>query len=179
MKVQIIGEGLTINQVSEKLCDVIGDTISRFADDNKSEVNVEGFGVVEAEFTVKFKVEGIDEPQVMTVEHHKGSPEMFTWVVDMDKDSAVSNEDNSIFDEFTVAKSQGQELNFKEVESLYNIIDLEEIPELTEEYSDMSKKVYVHKDAYRVVQVRQHRKLIQEYKLTPKELEEQAEVIEF
>lgn len=174
MKVQFIGKDIQAGEMVAKLQAVIAETLAKFAEDTESEVAVTAQGIVEAEFTIKFNVDGEELPQIMTVEHHPGSPEMFTWIVDMDKESTITNEESSMFDDFTVATAKGKEFNFKEVESVYSIIDLEEIPELTETYTDMSKKVYEHKDGYRVVQVRQHKKLIQEYRLIPAEVAENA-----
>lgn len=168
MKVQITGNNLDIEDVWYKLNEVIDHTISKAQAENKG-LFIEGTELVDAEFTVKFKVEGIDEPQVMTVEHHKGTPEIFQWVIDMDNDTEASNKEESMFDAWTASKVQGKDLTFEEINSIYDIMDIDEIPELTEEYSDMSKKVYQHKDGFRVVQVRQKRRLIQEYKLIPKE----------
>jgi hypothetical protein len=167
MKVQFVGK-LNIDAVAKKLVEIADSTIERIEKEQEG-VNITGFEVHDAEFTVKLNVEGMDEPQVLTVEHHKGAPEMFKWIVNPETDEANSNEDESEFDAYTVAKAQGKEMEFKEIGSIYGILDLEEITELSEVYGNMSKKVYEHKDGFRVVQVRQNRKLIQEYKLIPKE----------
>lgn len=167
MKVQIIGTDLNLKQVTEKLSDVIMNTIQKV--EAEQGVNITGFSIVDSETTIKLKVEGMDEPQLLTVEHHKGFPEMFKWIVNVDKDEANSNEEESEFDEYSVAKSNGEEKQFAEIESVYSIVDLQEIVDLSETYGNMSKKVYEHKDGFRVVQLRQNRRLIQEYKLVPKE----------
>jgi hypothetical protein len=171
MKVEFVGK-LNIDAVAKKLIEIADSTAERVQSENEG-VKINGFEVHDAEFTVKYHVEGIDEPQILTVEHHQGSPEMFKWIVNADKDETVNNEDESEFDAYTVAKAQGKEMEFAEIDSIYNIVDLTEIPELTEDYGSMSKKVYEHTDGYRVVQVRQNRKLIQEYKLIPKETEKE------
>lgn len=167
MKVQIIGTDLTIGQVTEKLSDVIHNTIEKV--ESEQGVKINSFGIVDSETTIKLHVEGMDEPQLITVEHHKGFPEMFKWIVNVDKDEANSNEEESEFDEYSVAKSNGEEKQFAEIESVYSIVDLQEIVDLSESYGNMSKKVYEHTDGFKVVQVRQNRRLIQEYKLIPKE----------
>lgn len=176
MQVQFIGK-LNIDAVAKKLIEIAESTIERVEKENEG-VKVNGFEVHDAEFTVKFNVEGISDPQVMTVEHHKGHPEMFKWIVNMDKDEAQNNEQESEFDAYTVTKvKEGKELEFKEIESQYNILDIDEIPELSETFGDMSKKVYEHKEGFRVVQVRQNRRLIQEYKLIPKEDKKEEQVV--
>jgi hypothetical protein len=170
MKVQFIGE-LNVDLLARKLIEIAENTALRL--EKEQNVKINGYGIHEAEVTVKYDVEGMEEPQLLTVEHHKGQPEIFTWIVDVDKDETASNEKESMYDAWTVAKAQGKEHQFKEVKSVYNLIDLEEIPELSEDFGDMSKKVYSHKDGFRVVKVFQNKKLIQEYKLIPKEKEQE------
>lgn len=172
MKVTFIGE-LNIEQLAKKLIEVADSTALRVEQENEG-VKITGYELHDAEVTVKFNVEGMEEPQVLTVEHHKGHPEMLTWIVDMDNEKESSNEDESQFDAYTVAKvKDGKEPEFKEIESIYNIKDLTEIEELTESYGNMSKKVYEHTEGYRVAQIRQNKKLVQEVKLIPKETKEE------
>lgn len=168
MKVEFIGK-LNIDTVAKKLVEIADSTIERVVKESEGTAKVNGFEVHDAEFTIKFNVEGIDEPQVMTVEHHLGQPEMFKWIVNVDKDESSTNELKSEFDAWSVAKAQGKEVVFEEIESLYNTLEAEEITEFTEDYGSMSKIMYEHQDGYRFVQVKQHGKLIQEYKLIPKE----------
>ena len=165
MKVTFVGE-LNVELLAKKLLEVIENTAIKVQTENEG-VKIKGFGIHEADVTVKFDVEGMDDPQLLTVEHHQGHPEVLQWIVNVDEDTMASNEKESMYDEYTVAKANGQDLNFKEIESLYRLIDLEE--ESREEYSDMHKVVYNHVDGFKVVKVFQHRKLIQEYKLVPKE----------
>ncbi|MGG4039006.1 hypothetical protein ABEV80_12910, partial [Heyndrickxia ginsengihumi] len=105
---------------------------------------------------------------------HKGHPELLHWIVDTDKDTEINNEKESMFDDWTVAKSQGQEYQFKEVESHYNDEDLQ--IENYEDFGDMSKGVYNHKEGFKVVRVFQGKKLIQEYKFIPKDDTEKEQV---
>ncbi|MED4619531.1 hypothetical protein [Priestia megaterium] len=154
----------------KKIEEVAESTIERVEQETGAKIT--GHEIHEAEVTVKVLVEGMDEPQVLTVEHHEGQKEMLTWVVDVDEETVLNNEEESLFDEYTVAKAQGKELEFKEVKTKYNLIDLTEDKSLAEEFSDMSKKVYDHKDGFKVVKVFQNKKLVQEYKLVPKEVSE-------
>ena len=165
MKV-IVSGSINIDKLAEKLLEVAENTVAKVQAEQGAKIN--GYSIHEAEVTFKFDVEGIEEPQVMTVEHHEGSHEVFTWLVDAEEDTASNNEDDSLYDAWSVAQAKGTDFAFNEVDSVYSIIDLEEIPELSESFGDMSKKVYEHKEGFRVVQVRQNRKLIQEYKLIPK-----------
>lgn len=166
MKV-IVSGSINIDKLAEKLLEVAENTVAKIEAENGAKIN--SYSIHEAEVTFKFDVEGIEEPQVMTVEHHEGHPEVFTWLVDADKGTEMSNEDDSLYDAWSVAQAMGEDMKFEEVQSIYSIVDLTEIPELSEAFGDMSKKVYEHTGGFRVVQVRQDRKLIQEYKLVPKE----------
>jgi len=173
MRVTFVGK-LDVNEMLSKLNEIAESTINRMIAESADEVSISGFEIHDAEFTVKFNVEGMEDAQVMTVEHHEGYPEMFKWIVNADTDETTSNEEESEFDAYTVAKVKtGKEPEFKEIESIYNIMDIDEISDLSEVYSNMSKKVYEHKDGFKVVQVRQNRRLVQEYKLIPQK-EEQA-----
>jgi hypothetical protein len=58
-----------------------------------------------------------------------------------------------------------------QIVSEYDDADLEE--ESSEEFGDMSKTLYAHKDGYKVVRIYQKGKLIQEVKLIPKEEKEE------
>lgn len=72
-----------------------------------------------------------------------------------------------MFDQYTVAKAQGQEHEFEEIESAYDDIILE--LEKSETYDDMERKVYsVINEEYKVVRVIQQGNLIQEIKLVPR-----------
>lgn len=166
MKV-IVSGSINIDKLAEKLLEVAENTVAKIEAENGAKIN--SYSIHEAEVTFKFDVEGIEEPQVMTVEHHEGHPEVFTWLVDADKGTEMSNEEDSLYDAWSVAQAMGEDMKFEEVQSIYSIVDLTEIPELSEAFGDMSKKVYEHTGGFRVVQVRQDRKLIQEYKLVPKE----------
>lgn len=170
MKIKFVGK-LNVDMLASKLIEITESTIERLQ--KEQEADIEGYKIHEADITVKFDVKGMDEPQLLTIEHHKGHPEIFTWIVDVDKYEASNNEKESMFDDWTVAKAQGKEYQFKEIESVYNMEDLEEDESLYEVFGDMSKRVFNHKDGFKVVQVFQNDKLIQEYKLVPKKKEEQ------
>ncbi|MEH7117245.1 hypothetical protein V7128_07460 [Neobacillus vireti] len=162
MKVTFVGE-LNIDIIAKKLLEVTESTIQRLEKEHGVKIN--GTKIHEADFSVKFDVEGMDEPQMLTVNHH-GMAEPFQWIVDMDENTEINNQEKSMFDEYTVKKYQGVEHEFKEVKSEYKKKDLTK--ESSEEFGDMSKVVYQHKDGFKVVQVFQNKKLIQEYKLIPK-----------
>jgi hypothetical protein len=166
MKVTFIGE-LNTDIIAKKLMEVTESTIQRL--EKEHAVKIKGTHIHEADISVKFDVEGMAEPQMLTVNHH-GMTEPFQWIVDVDKDTEINNQEKSMFDDWTVSKAQGVEHEFKEVKSDYNIIDLDE--ESSEEFGDMSKKIYKHKEGFKVVKVFQNKKLIQEYKLIPKEVTE-------
>lgn len=167
MKITFTGKNINVDDLVNKLTEVIVTTSERLEKESKGKTVIESTGIVEADFTIKFKVEGMDEPQVLTVEHHKGQPEMYQWIVNMDEDTIANNELDSMFDDYTVAKAKGEELKFKEIESIYNDADLTE--ESSEVYSDMAKIIFNHKDGFKVVRIYQDDKLIQEFKLIPKE----------
>lgn len=166
MKVIIKGMEITNEMLTNKLNEVADSTVEKVM--SETGATIENYSIKEAEITMQFKVEGMDEPQVLTVEHHEGQREMLTWVVDMDEETEISNEEESLFDKYSASIAKGEEMKFEEIKSQYNLIDLEEDKKLHEKYSDMEKKVYDHKDGYKVVKVFYNKKLIQEYKLVPK-----------
>lgn len=168
MKVIVKGQ-IKPQELAEKLIEVAQSTAERMEKENEG-VKITGFDIHEAEVTVKYHVQGMDDPQVLTVEHHKGHPELLTWIVDMDEDTTANNEDESAFDEWSVAKAQGKEHQFAEIVSVYKDEDLTE--ESAEHYEDMSKVVYSHKEGFKVAKIFQDGKLIQEIKLIPKEKEQ-------
>lgn len=161
MKVIVKGE-LNVEQLAKKLIEVAENTALKVEQDTGAKIN--GYSVHEAEVTFKFNVEGMDEPQVMTVEHFKGQPELLTWIVDADADTTANNEDESLFDAWTVAQKEGTVLVFDEIKSEYddNYLLLED----TEQYGDMSKEVYSFLEGKdKLVRVYQEDRLVQEYKL--------------
>lgn len=162
MKVTFVGE-INIQRMAEKLVEIASSTVERLEKEHNTKIN--GYSIHEADVQVKFDVEGADEPQMLTVNHH-GMTEPFQWIVDMDKETEINNEDQSMFDEYSVAKAKGQEKQFEEIKSIYNDADLE--LEDVEAFDNMSKKVYtVLNEEYKVVKVFQDDRLIQEYKLIP------------
>ncbi|MCM3639664.1 hypothetical protein M4D68_00695 [Priestia aryabhattai] len=167
MKVIIKGMEITNEMLTNKLNEVADSTVERVM--KETGATIENYSIKEAEITLQFMVEGMDEPQVLTVEHHEGQREMLTWVVDMDEETELSNEEESLFDKYSASIAKGEQMKFEEIKSEYNLIDLEEDKEMHEKYSDMEKKVYDHKDGFKVVRVFYNKKLIQEYKLVPKE----------
>lgn len=164
MKV-IVSGGTTLEGLVEKLEEVVQSTVVKMG--LQSDLNITGYEVHEAEVTFKFKVEGMEETQLMTVEHHEGYPELFTWLVNVSDEVETSNEEESMYDEFTVNAAQGKEMEFQEIESLYNMEDMVAVE--SEEYSDMKKITYQHEEGFSVIQIMQGEKLIQEIKLTPKD----------
>ncbi|MGE6629645.1 hypothetical protein [Bacillus sp. NPDC077027] len=166
MKVTIVGE-MNVDLLAKKLLEVVENTAIKVQTEAE-DAKINSWSITEADVLVKFNIDGVDEPQFLTVEHHKGHPELLHWVADVSKDELSSNEDESMFDEWTVSKSQGQDLQFKEVKSVYNADDFTGV-ESSEDFGDMQKDVINHKDGFKVVQVFQNDKLIQEYKLIPTE----------
>lgn len=165
MKV-IISGAVNPQDLVDKLTKVAEETAEKLS--KEQGVEFKGFKVHEAEITVKYDIEGVDEPQVLTVEHHEGYPELFTWLLNVDTETQSSNEDESQYDEYTVAKSKGEDIQFKEIESKFDSEDL--TVETVEEYGDMAKETYYHVvDGSKVMQIKQDGKLIQELTLTPKD----------
>lgn len=168
MKVQIIGNVPMVDleeQIVKRLEDIVVATADRLYMEKSVQVN--DLFITNAEFTVALSIEGQAEPQLLTVEHHEGHPEIFKWVVDIDKEEAHSNEEQSEFDEWTVSVIDGEEKKFKPVKSVYDQAELQ--LEDKEEYGNMAKLTFVHDSGFKVVKVYQDGNLIQEYKLTPKE----------
>lgn len=167
MKVQFIGNvaGEDFEDVLiAKLDEVLVTTAEKLQEDKGA--NVESVIITEAEFTVGLKIEGIEEPQLLSVEHHEGQPEMFKWVVDLDNGKEENNEEESFVDEWTASMQQGKEKEFATIESVYDAGDL--TLDEKETVGNMDKVTLNHKDGFKVVKVYQNDKLIQEYKLTPK-----------
>ncbi|MEC1647617.1 hypothetical protein [Bacillus halotolerans] len=163
MKVTFIGDIDTKLMVS-KLDEIATSTIERI--EKEQGVKINGYSLHGADLLAKVNVEGVDEPQLLTVDHH-GMTEPFQWIVDMDKETHVNNQEESMFDQYTVAKAQGQEHELEEIESAYGDIILE--LEKSETYEGMERKVYsVINEDYKVVRVYQQGKLIQKIKLVPR-----------
>lgn len=110
-----------------------------------------------------------NEPQMLSVEHHEGYPEMFEWVIDMAEGKEVNNEVESFVSEQQVAVANGDTPEFEEVDSLYNAEHLSTLDR--KDYGDMAVTKSEHKDGFNVMQYFKNDKLIQEVKLTPKEEE--------
>lgn len=167
MKIKFTGN-MTVKDVENKLQEVVDSTISKLKEGD-TEVAIEGWELDEVEVQVKFKIEGVEEPQVLTIEHHEDQPEMFTWLVDMDKDQSLNNEEESLVDVWSASMAKGEAYDFEEIITEYGDDGLEEID--VEIYSDMSKKVYNIKGTKdQLVRIYQYDKLVQEYRL--KDIEE-------
>lgn len=164
MKVITTG-GASLSEIFAKLEEVAENSMKKMSE--QTDLKILGYEVHEAEVTFKFKVEGMEEPQLMTVEHHVGYPELFTWLVNMENEDTSTNEEESMYDDYTVSIAKGEEMQFEEIESLYEEDDLEE--ESVEEYGDMKKITYKHIDGFKVMQIMQNDKVIQEVKLIPKD----------
>lgn len=167
MEIEITGnvQSLDFEEVIvDKLDEIMTSTAERLM--AEQDVKITGAVFTNAQFTLGFNIEGMEEPQLLTVEHHEGIPEMFKWVVDVDEDTKVSNEEKSAYDAWTVAKAKGEELEFEPVESLYNKADLK--PTEQDVFGNMTRTVLSHKDGFKVSQVRQNGHLIQEYKMVPR-----------
>ncbi|MFG3611477.1 hypothetical protein [Rummeliibacillus stabekisii] len=163
---KIIVKGITdIKELASKLEGVANTTALMLERDNP-DVKINGFSVVEAEVSVKYDIEGYDEPQMITVNHGAGS-EIFTWVVDGNE--TENNKDESLFDDACKAIMRGEKPEFKEVQSEFKYDDL--LLESSDKFLGMRKDLFTHKDGFKVVQVFQEGKLIQEYILRPKEKE--------
>lgn len=166
MKIQIINaQGADLESIVDKLEEVVTTTIGKLATDKG--IAVADARIIDAEFTIGLEIEGLDELQYLTVEHHEGVPEAFKWVVDMGNDKAENNEDASYFDSWSVAKYKGHEQVFEPVESVYVDEDMFLISEET--FGNMSKRLYNHMNGFEVARIYQNGALIQEYKLIPKE----------
>lgn len=162
MKIKFTGN-MTIKEVEDKLQEVVDSTSHKLADEG-TDVAIEGWELDEVEVQVKFKIEGVDNPQVLTIEHHEGQPEMFTWLVDMDKDLSLNNEEESLVDVWSASMAKGEAYDFEEIITEYGDDGLEEID--VDIYSDMSKKVYNIKGTKdQLVRIYQYDKLVQEYRL--------------
>lgn len=163
MKVIVKGE-LSVEQLAKKLIEVAEHTANKVEQDSEDKVSINAWKVHEAEVMFKFDVEGIDEPQIMTVEHHAGQSEALTWIIDTDTDTTATNEHESFIDTWTASQVKGEPLVFEEIESEYDDEGL--VLEDTEQYADMSKEVYdfIGSDD-KLVRVYQEDKLVQEYKL--------------
>lgn len=164
MKVIITG-ALSPIDLAEKIAKVASETAHKL--ETEQGVKFTDYQVHEAEVTIKYSIEGLDEPQVLTVEHHEGQPELFTWLLNAETDEKTSNEDESQYDEYTVAKAKGEDVKFKEIESIFDSEDLTFVSE--EQFGDMVKETYNHMDGSVVVLIKQDGKLIQEMTLTAKD----------
>lgn len=162
MKIKFTGK-MTVAELENKLQEVLANTIDKLSDNDPDAV-IEGWELDEVEVQVKFKIEGVDDPQILTVEHHKDQPEMFTWLVDMDEDRSLNNEEESLVDVWSASMAKGEPFEFEEIITEYGDDGLVEVD--VEEYSDMSKKVYDIKGTQdQLVRIYQHGKLVQEYRL--------------
>lgn len=155
-------------KIIEKLEDIVDSTIERLQHENEGTV-IESTVITGATFNIALNIKGVEEPQVLTVEHHEGHPEVFKWVVDLDADETLNNEKSSLYDDWTVAAAEGKEHLFTEIKSVYDHADLTLDKQV--DYGTMSEVTLDHVDGYKVVKIYQHGKLIQEYKLIPQETE--------
>lgn len=165
MKLQITGS-LSLAELTKKIEEIVESTIDRVKSEDDS-LNITGWGVREADVTIEFTIEGEEEAQVMTVEHHEGQSEMFTWLVNTDEDTEVSNQEESMIDDWTAAVARDEELQFPEIESKFSEHNLDY--ESEEKYNDLTKIVYnfnQFNSTDKLVRVYQSGRLIQEYKLT-------------
>ena len=166
MKVQFINaEDTDYDSMGYQLVDILTETQAKLKEEKGEDVV--DIVMIEAEFTLGLVIAGQEAPQYLTVEHHKGVPELFKWVVDLEKGSADNNEEASYFDAWSVAKYEGKEKTFVTVETVYDDGDL--VLDSLEEYGTMEKRTLNHVDGFTVVRIYQDERLIQEYKLTPKE----------
>lgn len=154
------------DKIVSKLDEIVVGTAERLMDEQEGLRIKEGV-ISGATFTIAYDVEGMEESQLLTVEHHKGHPEVLKWVVDLDAGESSSNEEASAYDDYTVAAAYGMEKEFEEVETLYDAPDLVFVEE--ENFGNMDKVTLQHKDGFLVIRVYQNKKLIQEYKATPKD----------
>lgn len=170
MRIKFINaENTSVSNMKDKLQEVIRTTILNLQRDQ--DVEIEEATITEVQFTVGVVPEGGDEPQVLTVEHHEGFPEMFEWIVDLSEGKEATNKDKSFQSEQQVAMAKGIHQHFKEIESVYNEDDLKATSE--QQAGDMAQVTYDHTDGFQVVRIYQEGRLVQEYKLS-----EQAEDVE-
>lgn len=169
MEIQILGK-VDVNDIEaiilSRLDEVLISTAERIEAENEG-VKINGAVLTEATFTFGYEIEGIEEPQLVTVEHHEGHPEVFKWVIDLDNEEQLNNEESSVFDDWSVATANGEAEDFAEITSVYDPVNLSY--ESEENFGDMDKVTLNHVDGYKVVKVYQKKRLVQEYKLTPKE----------
>lgn len=174
MEIEIIGKVRAVDveeKIFEKLEEVLVSTVDRLEADQNISVN--DAVVVGAKFTVGLEIEGMDEPQFLTVEHHEGVPEMFKWVIDYNAGTELNNENGSAYDAWSIAKTKGNELPFETVESAYD--DNMLVVQDKETFGDMSRVTYSHKEEdHKVIRIYQNDRLVQELKLVPKENSEET-----
>lgn len=166
MEVQFLGnveEHDFTDVIVDRLGEIVDSTVERIMAENDGVV-ITGAVVTEATFTVGLHIVGIEEPQLVTVEHHKGHPEVFKWVIDLDEGVDVSNKDVSMFDSWSVSAANGDEQEFTEIESQYDPVAL--TFESEENFKDMDRVTLLHEDGFKVIKVYQHKHLVQEYKVT-------------
>lgn len=128
------------------------------------DVTVTDTVISEIEITVGLNIEGVEETQFLTVEHHKGLEEPFTWLVDMNEPEAKANMEESFIDPVEAGLALGETPEFKEIEPKYPLSELTE--EKVEEYGDMKEITYSTSDNLEeelVVKVFQGDKLVTEY----------------
>ena len=48
---------------------------------------------------------------LLTVEHNEGQPEVLQWIVDVEKEQLSNNENESMYDAWSVAQAQGKDFS--------------------------------------------------------------------
>lgn len=168
MQVQVINtekdRNIDLEDVVEKVYEVLETTYKRLCEEHP-EQNITAILLTEACFSFGFEIEGQEGIQVLSVEHHKGQPEAFKWIVDWAENANTTNEDSSFIDDWTASLIAGKPLEFETVESQYRGVEMEFLS--SDAYGDMKKDTWAHPEGFRVVMVYQGDRLIQEYKLIP------------
>lgn len=166
MKIKIINaQKETMESISNRLEDIVENTVARL--EKEQGVEIEDVVIEDVEYMLGLKVKGMEEVQFLSVEHHEGVPEVFMWVVDAEEGTAESNNEASFYDSWSVAKMQGLEQEFKTINSIFTDHDLGHLN--TETFGNMEKHTFEHVGGYNVVRVYQDGRLVQEFKVLPKE----------
>jgi len=103
-------------------------------------VTIEDTVLSEINIKVGLGVEGKEEPQFLTIDHHEGVEEPFTWVVDLAEGKATNNEDNSFIDPYEAQLSKGETPDFEEIETKFP--DEHLTIEKVDKVGDMQEIVY-------------------------------------
>lgn len=149
----------SLESITEQFKEIVSGTIGSLKRDK--DVDVESAHATEIEFTVALNVKGQEDPVYLNVEHHEGFPETFTWEYDMETQDKSNNEYESLISEENINLAQGKEVEFQEINSLYDEQDLH--LEKENRAGDMLERIFTHNETGEVVvQYYQQDRLVQE-----------------